>query len=338
MDDPMKIKITRNLTFVKQSICDDLDTFVDGLIEKDVFDIDIKDRLSSARTAMEKSDILIYAILRKGSNACYEFIDLLRKKRYVHVLRKMDDIEIEEKEEKPLLFKSFLHFCQEEEGACGAELSVTNDQAKASTSSLKPTEKPPCEPQQNNYKQLQTAYKGLRDQLVEKKNQLFKMNQEKVTMEKELREVKAKNQSLHAENANLRAEAVKQKAEIEELGRHLEQKENEISEIRIQINNMEEMWKEERKSRERLEQEVHDQGKMLTVISQVVQNIAVKFDCNHDPTKPNTVHDPERTNGTQDPLNDDIIEKRQPFMQGTKTSSNNSHNSHVNKTKRQGKK
>ncbi|KAK3605610.1 hypothetical protein CHS0354_027272 [Potamilus streckersoni] len=45
---------------------------------------------------------------------------------------------------------SMLSYSEEEEGACGAELSVTNDQAKASTSSLKPTEKPPCEPHQNN--------------------------------------------------------------------------------------------------------------------------------------------------------------------------------------------
>ncbi|KAK3605609.1 hypothetical protein CHS0354_027271 [Potamilus streckersoni] len=123
------------------------------------------------------------------------------------------------------------------------------------------------------------------------------MNQEKVTMEKELRE---------------------------ELERHLEQKENEISEIRIQINNMEEMWREERKRRKRFEKEVHDQSKMLTAISQVVQNIAVIFDCNHDQTIPNPMQDPERTNGTEDPLKDDIIERRQPFMQGTKASSKNS--------------
>lgn len=95
MEDRDRLKITRNLTALKERIGADLDPILDRLIERDIFDIRIKDEIDNVLppTPHKKADTLLRKLLR-SSKAYPAFKDiLLERGGYDDLVYKMENIQ-----------------------------------------------------------------------------------------------------------------------------------------------------------------------------------------------------------------------------------------------------
>ncbi|KAL3847135.1 hypothetical protein ACJMK2_018065 [Sinanodonta woodiana] len=334
-------KITRNLTFIKDSICDDINTFVDGLIEADVFGMDIKDKIDTARTPKGKADVLLRIITNKGPNALNKFIDLLREKNYEQVVRKMDETATEDAgasngSDVYRRGQTFTVTCPTELDIVGAQSQQGDDSLEATgrripkqtdVQSLVELQRHQYECLHSEYNQLQTAYQGAREQLSMKRDQLYKINQDKIKIESLLKSEKDENEKLKNDVAKLKSEKHDLEKDLEQKEKDLKQKEREISEMMLSMKSFEKLVISEgvRQDRLRAEHKTEIQQmlkeereslkkELLSTISQTVQD-AMKSNSNPVPTK-------------------SINSNKQRFMPGTKTTAKSSHNSLVNKNEK----
>ncbi|KAK3589492.1 hypothetical protein CHS0354_030615 [Potamilus streckersoni] len=139
MDKLDQKKITRNLTFIKDRIGVDINAFVDRLIEKDVFEINVKEDIESAQppTLQAKTDIFIRKLLRSGPTSFKAFRDILVEKGNLDVVDKMDEIGAEDAaadDESVLYKRSGTFVIRESERLDGASGVVETGNIESETS------------------------------------------------------------------------------------------------------------------------------------------------------------------------------------------------------------